>query len=245
MREKTWTRGGVGRGGLPLPCWRVLRTEGSQGVSETSDVRFLAPATAKAKFRVRPRGLILLYFLRTDFRQKGEATIAFFPSLGGSELVISAGNDSIRAEDIKSIWYRRPNHFNLPIKDPVQKDYAEKEVRLFLDAVWFLLEQKEHIFFLSRPSAIERARRKLFQLDLAGRYGMRIPKTIVTNDPKKVMEFHEFCPRGMIFKAANHEFLNYGEKSYNIPTTLLTDRHLQKIDLIRRAPAMAYPLIFL
>jgi glutathione synthase/RimK-type ligase-like ATP-grasp enzyme len=174
---------------------------------------------------------------------KGEATIAFSPSVDGGECVVSNGSDLIQPGDIKSVWYRRPNHFNLPIKDPVQKDYAEKEVRLFLDAIWFLLEQRERIFFLSRPSAIESARRKLFQLDLAERYGMRIPKTIITNDPEKVRTFHRSCAEGMIFKAVNHEFLNYGEKSYNIPTTLITANHLRKIDLVRRSPAIFQELV--
>ena len=179
----------------------------------------------------------------TDRFTNGEITIAFLPSAKGGECIISNGNDSIQAGDIKSVWYRRPNHLNLSIKDPVQKDYAEKEVRSFLDAIWFLLEQRERIFFLSRPSAIESARRKLFQLDLAERYGMRIPRTIITNDSEKVRTFHGACSGGMIFKAISNEFLNYGEKSYNIPTTLITADHLRKIDLIRRAPAIFQELI--
>jgi glutathione synthase/RimK-type ligase-like ATP-grasp enzyme len=178
-----------------------------------------------------------------DLFTKGNFTIAFSPSADSGGCVISNGSDSIQVGDIKSVWYRRPNHFNLPIKDPVQKDYAEKEIRSFLDAVWFLLEQRERIFFLSRPSAIESARRKLFQLDLAERYGMRIPRTIITNDPEKVRTFQRSCPEGMIFKAVNHEFLNYGEKSYNIPTTLITADHLRKIDLVRRSPAIFQELI--
>lgn len=178
-----------------------------------------------------------------DLFTRGDTTIAFSPSADGGEYTISNGSNSIQPEDIKSVWYRRPNHFNLPIKDPVQKDYAEKELRTFLDAIWFLLEQRERIFFLSRPSAIESARRKLFQLDLAERYGMRIPRTIVTNDSKRVRAFHRACSDGMIFKAISNEFLNYGEKSYNIPTTFITADHLRKIDLIRRAPAIFQELI--
>jgi glutathione synthase/RimK-type ligase-like ATP-grasp enzyme len=72
---------------------------------------------------------------------------------------------------------------------------------------------------------------------------MRIPKTIITNDPEKVRTFHGTCPKGMIFKAVNLEFLNYGEKSYNIPTTLITADHLRKIDLVRRSPAIFQELI--
>ena len=178
-----------------------------------------------------------------DKFSRGEATITFSPSPEYDGCIISNSNDSIRVKDIKSIWYRRPNHFNLPIKDPVQRDYAEKEVRLFLDAVWSLLEQQEHIFFLSRPSSIEKARRKLLQLDFAKQCGMQIPRTIITNDPKKVRIFHKSCPNGMIFKAVNYEFLNYGEKSYNVPTTLITPEHLRKIDIIRKTPAIFQELI--
>ena len=178
-----------------------------------------------------------------DRFSRGEATITFSSSPKHGECIISNENDSIRVKDIKSIWYRRPNHFNLPIKDRVQRDYAEKEVRLFLDSVWSLLEKQERIFFLSRPSSIERARRKLLQIDFAEQYGMQIPRTIITNSPEKVRIFYGSCPEGMIFKAVNYEFLNYGEKSYNVPTTLITPEQFKRIDLVRKTPAIFQELI--
>ncbi len=180
----------------------------------------------------------------SDKFSAGEATITFSSSSDDfGKLTIACGGDSVRSEEIKSVWYRRPNHFNLSIRDQVQKDYAEKEIRSFLEGAWSLLEFEERVFFLSKPSSIEKARKKLLQLKLALTYGMRIPRTVITNNPEEVMAFYESCRSGMIFKAVNHEFLNYGEKSYNIPTTLVTEEHLKNLHLIRRAPAIFQELV--
>ena len=166
----------------------------------------------------------------------GETTIAF--SHNPENLTISDGHTSIRGRDVKSVWYRRPNHFNLSIRDPVQKNHAEKESRSFLDGVWALLEQEQRAYFLSKPSSIERARRKLLQLQLARQYGIRIPKTVVTNDPREVLALNDAHPDGIIFKAVNHECLDYGRESYNIPTTLMTAAHLERVNLVKKAPGI-------
>lgn len=173
----------------------------------------------------------------TDRFSRGEITISFTPSSDGGDCLICDGKRMISSGDVKSAWYRRPNHFALPLRDLVQKAYAESEIRVFLDAAWHMLEKRD-IFFLSKPTAIEMARQKPLQLNLAKRYGMRIPRTIITNDPNRVRQFERLCPNGMIFKAVHHEFLNYGEKSYNVPTTLVTPQLFEKIDLVRRSPAI-------
>lgn len=173
----------------------------------------------------------------------GETTITFSPSAAPGKFLITSGKESLQSCNIKSVWYRRPNHFNLSIADPIQKDYAEREIRSFLENVWSGLESEKCISFLSQPSQIEKARKKLSQLTLALQYGMRIPKTIVTNNPKEALTFHKTCHDGMIFKAVNNEFLNYGKKSYNIPTTLINTKHLENINLIKKNPVIFQELI--
>jgi glutathione synthase/RimK-type ligase-like ATP-grasp enzyme len=178
----------------------------------------------------------------SDRFSAGETTIAFSPDSDES-LTIDDGRRSLQRRDVKSIWYRRPNRFNLSIHDSVQREYAEKELRFFLDGAWSLFERDEHVYFLSKPSSIEKARRKLLQLELAKHYGVRIPRTVITNNPQEVLAFNDSCPSGIVFKAINHECLDYGETSYNIPTTLMTAEHLKRIDLIKKAPGIFQELI--
>ena len=68
--------------------------------------------------------------------------------------------------------------------------------------------------------------------------GLAIPRTVISNDPSEVRAFYELCDGRIIFKAIYHEFLDYGTKAFNIPTTLVTPAHLTQIDLIRTLPTL-------
>ncbi len=168
----------------------------------------------------------------------GEIIISFSLGAASSQFTIKSGSDSVQSDAIKSVWYRRPNYFKVSIRDPVQKEYAEKEIQSFLDGLWAILELDQDIFFLSQPSFIEKARKKSLQLTLALQLGARIPRTIITNDPGDVLAFKATCRNEMICKAVSHEFLSYGDTSYNIPTTLVTEEHLRNIHLLKRAPVI-------
>lgn len=146
------------------------------------------------------------------------------------------GADRVASSEVKSVWYRRPNHFNLAINDPVQKAHAERELASFLEGLWTLIP--ENVFWLSRPQALEYARKKVRQLELARTMGLQIPRTIISNNPDDVRAFYESCGRRIIFKAIYHEFLDYGKKTFNIPTTLVTPMHLAHLDLVRALPAL-------
>ena len=173
----------------------------------------------------------------SDALSSGKAKILFASARGGAEFIIEQDGRSVSSADVKSVWYRRPNRFKLEIRDPVQKSFAEAELRSFLEGLWAILENR-NVFWLSKPAALERGRKKLLQLELAARKGMRTPPTIVTNDPEEVRRFYTACAGKMVFKAIYHEFLDYGDRAYNIPTTLIGPEHLPKLDLVRRSPTL-------
>lgn len=169
------------------------------------------------------------------------------------ELIVKFGVDNLKcgftmhsngqilhSADIKGIWYRRPNHFNAQIKDPIQKRYAEEEIQNLLNGLWSVIP---NVFWLSNPKNLERARRKLLQLKIAREIGFLIPETIVTNDPTCVREFFNTHNGRIVFKALYHEFLNYGDHSFNIPTTLITEKHMEKIGLVKKMPSLFQRLI--
>ncbi len=184
--------------------------------------------------KLKDRGETIFRF-DSDKLQRGEPTIEFSVENGLSSFQFNSNGNTIESHNIKSVWYRRPNHFALNISDTVQKKFAEEETRYALEGIWLSIP---NAFWLSRPDSIERARKKLFQLSLACRVGFTIPRTLVTNDPEKAMSFFESCHGKMIFKTIKQGFLGYGDKGFNIPTTLIERKHLDQIKLVKCPPCL-------
>jgi glutathione synthase/RimK-type ligase-like ATP-grasp enzyme len=184
--------------------------------------------------KLRERGQHI-FRLDVDRLAAGEIKIYFRANDNAFTFELYSGNEVISSSDVKSVWYRRPNFFNLQIKDVVQKRYAEDEISNFLEGLWLTLTG---VFWLNNPRNLESARRKIYQLKLAKEIGFQIPRTIVTNDVTEVREFFSTCNDKIIFKAFYRELLDYGEKKYGIPTTLITPRHLQRIETVRQLPCL-------
>lgn len=177
-----------------------------------------------------------VFRMDSDRLTKGTLRVHFLADSHKTGFVFEDNINSITSDEIGSVWYRRPNYFDFKISDPVQKSYAEREIISFLDGLWTLIP--ENVFWLSKPRALEHARKKIYQLELARAMGLTIPKTLVSNNPLEVQEFYRSCGGHIIFKAIYDEFLDYGEKAFNIPTTLITPTHLARLDLIHTLPGL-------
>ena len=171
-----------------------------------------------------------------DRLAKGDLTIKFCANQDTFGFEMSDGNNRLLSTDIKSIWYRRPNRFDSPIGDPVQRKYAEMEISQFLEGLWAATIGE--VFWLSNPVHLEQARKKVLQLKIARELGFAVPRTIVTNDPQQVMEFFKSRNERIVFKAIHHEMLDYEGKSFNIPTTLIGREHMIRLELIKKMPSL-------
>lgn len=170
-----------------------------------------------------------------DIFANGELQLNFCSDRDRFGFKIIGADDTLSSKEIKSVWYRRPNSLHLKIKDPVQSRYAEEEIVNLLEGLWVSMPD---VFWLNNPVYLTRARKKIYQLFLAKEAGFITPKTIITNDPEKVRRFYRECGGKVVFKAIQGELLDYGEKSFSIPTTLITDKHLKGIDLVKHTPAL-------
>lgn len=186
----------------------------------------------------------------TKLRARDENVVRFDSDLlasGALRVRIGAGNDTFKVNlhssefildpgDIKSVWYRRPLFFNSSIKDRVQREYAESELANLL--LGLMLIFPKNAFWMNHPANLDRARLKIPQLRLAQELGFTIPRTLVTNDPDEARAFFDACDGKMVFKAINRETMDYGSWHLNVPTTLVTEQHLDKIGLVRRLPSL-------
>ncbi|MDE1975359.1 MAG: hypothetical protein KGI49_02515 [Patescibacteria group bacterium] len=181
-----------------------------------------------------------VFRLNVDELATGKIKLEFHADQSSPSFQLSDGPVTIASDDIKSVWYRRPNNFRLAMSDPVQRRFAEEESRYVLDGLWLGMDKQ---FWISRPDKIEYDRKKLFQLKIAHEAGFRIPKTIVTNDPQKAKSFLGGCSNGAVFKTIKQGFLDYGDRGFNIPTTLVGPKQIENIDLVKCPPCLFQELI--
>lgn len=100
----------------------------------------------------------------------------------------------------RSVWFRRardPAEF--PGSAACDEVFLRDEWTLFQRNVWALAEHQPGTFWVNGPAAARRAENKLVQLDTAIACGLRVPPTVVTNDPAEVASFRA-RHRNVIYK---------------------------------------------
>lgn len=174
--------------------------------------------------------------------------------------VLALPKGTLNLGDIRSIWWRRPKPHVLDadLSDNERK-YAREETERTFAGLWSILD----CYWMSFPLFIRRATNKIEQLQRATRLGFRVPRTLVTNDPARALEFYETCGGRMIYKALARATLLAHAKAPSVPseteagestmceeaasemlyTTLITSEHLGLLETVRTAPCQFQELI--
>src|ERR1017187_6025533 len=138
-----------------------------------------------------------------------------------------------------SIWYRR---LRTPITpegmDEGIATFCRQETRAAL--VGSILRQDTR--WMSHPANIWQAEYKPYQLDLAARHGLTIPRTLITNDPARIRQaFQEFG--GMIVKPTRTGHVVNAGVEHAIYTSRVLEEHLDDLESARWSPAIYQELI--
>lgn len=92
----------------------------------------------------------------------------------------------VRLSEVRSVWYRRPTHFRLPDGlSRTEQRLAAGEARMGFGGVVSALP----VLFVNHPARDADCAYKPAQLAVARECGLRVPRTLVTNDPGRVREF--------------------------------------------------------
>lgn len=178
-----------------------------------------------------------VYFLDTSaFSHTGRLAIELGkPGQSPGLLELPAGE--LALGEVKAVWFRGPD---IALGDtPGQISDSESFIKRETSAALFgLFGMLEDAFWVNRPVAVYAAQDKLAQLKLAESLGWLIPRTLVTNDPKRVSEFFEACGGEMILKT----FRRLAYSSADQETLILTNRvlreHLDQIERVRHVPCL-------
>lgn len=103
-----------------------------------------------------------------------EVDVAVYPHSGRH--ILSTPSWDLATDEVRAAWYRRPPHV-------AQRDaYVDRESRALFTGLWTLVDW----WWMNRPTSVEMASSKLWQLREAERLGLRVPHTVVTNSLREL-----------------------------------------------------------
>lgn len=156
--------------------------------------------------------------LTLDFQEPDRTSLSFC----GIELPPSA------------IWYRRMRSPAMPDgMDPGIYEFCLRENRAALLGGL----QSQQARWMSKPAAVWQAEFKPYQLQIAKQVGLRIPRTIISNDPVDIRTAYDaFGP--LIVKPARSGHFLEGGKEFSIFTSLMALSDLEKLHDAKWSPSI-------
>lgn len=115
------------------------------------------------------------------------------------EIVTSEGR-KIALSDASVLWLRRTRSnqiLSLPVDDDSAHEIIDNDCRGGLTG--FLVSHFKGKW-ISTPEATHRSADKIFQLDVAHKCGLRVPRTLVSQSRERVVDFFEACDGKIIVK---------------------------------------------
>lgn len=138
---------------------------------------------------------------------------------------------------VTSIWYRRPRNFVFDEHlDADALDFAKDEA---LQAMGGVLRGAQ-CRWMNHPEKLISADYKPYQLMLAPRIGMSIPRTLITNDAEEARKFIRTCRGGgSIYKTlSSPEITSKKYESTAVFTSKILENDLESLETIRFTPCL-------
>lgn len=140
---------------------------------------------------------------------------------------VDAGAWQSELQEVRSVWYRHPAPPELPRGlESEDRAFAEREVRAALRSLYGVGDW----FWVNHPERVRAASSKPLQLKVAAELGLRIPKTLVSNDPARIRRFCADLRDGVIYKPFHSGFI--GSRGKFCCTRPLNAEDIANLDLI-------------
>lgn len=137
------------------------------------------------------------------------------------KLIISHNSMNYDLSKVKSIYFRRVSTVFPSSLDNNNNNFINRERRDFLEGALLSLKAK----WINPLFATIQGERKLLQLSIAKKLGLKTPSTLVTNDPQKIKKFIKRKPA--IIKPISHGLQVTNEKTFSIYTSAINQNDIQ------------------
>ena len=138
---------------------------------------------------------------------------------------------------VSAIWLRRPNapQAGPGVADADARVWVAETAQEVMSGVYELLDCR---WVPARPRAVQAARSKVWQLQVAAQLGFDVPPTCITNDPAELLAFYARRDGRLVTKLAAHARPRFGGQDLQAPTTVVHRRDMLDAESVRHAPAL-------
>ncbi|MCW3104375.1 MAG: MvdD family ATP-grasp ribosomal peptide maturase [Bacteroidetes bacterium] len=148
--------------------------------------------------------------------------------------ILKIGETKYDLDEFEALWYRRIR-IGSDIKEELEEKFIPPSVEESRRTFFGVLAALD-LFKLDSVETVKRAGHKQLQLKIAERLGLKIPKTLITNDPATVRGFYDSCPAGVITKM-QASFAIYENGVENVVyTNLLNEDSFEGLEELRYCP---------
>jgi glutathione synthase/RimK-type ligase-like ATP-grasp enzyme len=142
-------------------------------------------------------------------------------------------SEHLSLKNIDIAWYLRAGKpVPASVMNELEDRFTQDESRVALSTIFDALDCK----WVNRMDAIERAESsKFYQQSLAVQCGLKIPRTLITNDPKPAIEFSTKTG-GVLLKTLGHTHLGEDNGHFIYSQRFSTDELAGATDAIRACP---------
>lgn len=158
-----------------------------------------------------------------------------FGSSGRSRFSLTHGGETISDEMLAGVWWRRPRDHEISgaVVDGEVRRFCGQEARSAFRGWLISLGAR----VINPPASEAAASYKPYQLEMAAREGLRVPETLVTNDPVEVGRLSRSLGEPVVFKILTNTTWQFAE------TRELKSEHEPLLSGLRHAPAIFQRLV--
>lgn len=151
-------------------------------------IRLLGKKDIKV-FRLNSEDILSKYKLDLNIRKDG--------SWSGN--VIDQLGRILDLKRLKVAWLRKPdfNFFNNDANQSTEEQFITSEIKAFINTIYSL----PNITWINDPFVANKVKVKFQQLLLANKYNIKIPNTLITNQPEIAKDFFVECGEEILVKA--------------------------------------------
>lgn len=148
--------------------------------------------------------------------------------------LFTENGNAYNLDEFESLWYRRIR-IGANLKKSLDAEYIAPSIDESRQTFSGMVAALD-IFKLDDPLKMEWANRKQLQLKVAKKLGLRIPNTLITNEPEAVKEFYRENPYGVITKMqASFAIMQQGQEQVVFTNTVNEDA-LHELEQLRFCP---------